>query len=222
MRFDLVPTNRLARVPAGRAHLPQLRQVEHLHQDVDRPVRHGGLFAQPVLKFEDVLALHLRHAEFSQDRHDVLAQHDAVVRRSRRFVVHVDVFALVALGEVGHGRLGLFLGEGLAGLDARDQPDGLLAGLVGRDLAVEADCHTLRLALRPGLNHVYLDARGVDADTEAREIRIPSTASLPSTARRSTIRLESVRYWRSGISWFLVPAIGAFKPSSRFVPGGAA
>ena len=133
LRLHLVPAHESAGILAGRTLLPRLRQVEHLDQHLERPVRHRRLLAQLVLKRQDVLALDLRDLELSQRRHDVLGEHDAVVGYGRRPATHRHVLALIALGELNHRRVGLRCERNgrLSGFDAGDDASGFLAGLVG-------------------------------------------------------------------------------------------
>lgn len=102
-------------------HIPELGQVEHLHQHVPRTVRHRGLVAQPVLEREDVLALDLPHHERSEHRHDMLVEHEAVAGGGRGLVVHIDVFTQISLGEVGRRRGKRIRLQRLADLEPRDE-----------------------------------------------------------------------------------------------------
>ena len=67
------------RVAARGAPAPRVRQVEHLHQNVGRPVGDGRHVVQAVVEGEDVLVFDVRDAKLAEGRHDMLAQHEAVM-----------------------------------------------------------------------------------------------------------------------------------------------
>ena len=56
------------------------------------------------VKGQDVLGFDVRDEALSKGRHDVLAKHEPVVGHRRRLAVHLGIFALIPLGEVGDGR----------------------------------------------------------------------------------------------------------------------
>ena len=68
----------------------------------------------------------------------------------------------------------------------------VLACLIGRDVPVPADRHALGLAVRSGLHRIDLVPRGVRGCRSPGRSESQNTASLPLTARRSTIRLVRV------------------------------
>ena len=119
-----------AGVASGGTPSPAIRQIEHLDQDVGGPVRHRGHVMQPVVEAQDVLVFHVRDQPIPEGGHDVLAQHEPVVRHRRWLAVHLDVFALIALREVGNGGDGRRLGRyrRLALLDSGNDRSGVLAG----------------------------------------------------------------------------------------------
>ena len=81
------------------------------------------------------------HYERSERRHDMLAEHEAVVGGGRGLVVHIDVFAQIPLGEVGHrGRRRIRL-QRRAGLEPCDKLGGFFPGLVGRDRSMPTHPH---------------------------------------------------------------------------------
>ena len=178
VRLHLVAAHRLAGVSARRTHLPQFGQVEHLHQHVHRAVRDCRHLPQPVLEFQDVLALHFRDPQVAQAGQDVLPQHEAVVLPGDRFAVHVDVFAQIAFAEVRDRGFGSRVDERFSVLDAGDEPGGLLTSPVGRELAVAAHGHAFGLAPGPCLDHVDLATRRVNAHPEAGEFSVPEQRVL--------------------------------------------
>ena len=192
-----------ARVAAGGTPAPPVRQVEHLHQNVGRPVGDGRHAVQAVVEGEDVLVFDVRDEALAEGRHDMLAQHEAVMRDGGRLAVHRDVFALVALGEIGDGRVGrgLRFNGRLPVLDARDDVGGFLPGVVDGEtgVAMGPEADALRAAEGAGLDDEDLLAGGVHSDAEAGSSLSQKTASLPLTERRSTVRLVRVRYWRSAM-----------------------
>ena len=135
---------------------------------------------------------------FAEGGHDVLAKHEPVVRHRCRLAVHLNILALVALGEVGDGRNGRRLRRDrwLTLLDSRDDCRGVLAGALGRELGIRAEGHALRAAEGAGLDDEHFLAARVDADAETgNDPRSQKMASFPLTERRSKTRLERVRYW---------------------------
>ena len=148
---------------------PRIRQIVHLDQNVGRPVGDGGAVVQLVVEAQDVLVLDLRDEALAEGRHDVLVQHDPVVGDGGRLAVHLDIFAEVAVREVGDGGVAGRLGRDrrLARLDADDDLGGFLAGLIGGErVAVLAEGDPLRTAERAGLDDEDLPAGRVDAQAE--------------------------------------------------------
>ena len=180
MLLDLEPRYAPARVAPGGTPAPRIRQVVHLHQNVDGAVRHRGHVMQPGVKTQDVLVFHLCDEALTEGWHDVLAKHEPVVRHRCRLAVHLDILALVALGEVGNGRDGRRLGRDrrLPLLDSGDDRRGVLARLLGGELAMRAEGHALRAAEGAGLDDEDLLARGVDADAETGKITVPEDGVL--------------------------------------------
>ena len=164
-----------AGIASGGTPTPGIRQVEHLDQDVGGPIRHRGHVMQPVVETQDVLVFHVRDEAVTEGGHDMLAQHEPVVLHRRRLAVHLDVFALIAFGEVGDGGHGRRLrwDRRLALLDSGDDRSGVLAGRVGSEFGIPAEPYALRPPERPGLDDEDLLARGVDSDTEPGKIVIP-------------------------------------------------
>ena len=112
----------------------------------------------------------------SEPRHDVLAQHQAVVGYGCRLAVHRHVLALIAFRKVAHGRLGRRLRRHrrLACLDARDDPFRVLAGMVDEVLrAVPTQRHALRAPEGICLDDEHLGAGRIDANAEPREVAVP-------------------------------------------------
>ncbi len=58
-------------------------------------------------------------------------------------------------------------------LDPVEDPRGTAARLVGGDHPVPAHRDPYRLLVRPTLDHIHLCARGIDPDTEPREVPVP-------------------------------------------------
>ena len=126
------------------------------------------------------LCFHVRDEPLPEGGHDVLAQHEPVVRHRRRLAVHLDVFALIALREVGNGRDGRRLGRNrrLALLDSGDDRGGVLAGRLRGERGIPAERHALRLAECAGLDDEDLLAGGVDSDPEPGKIAVPEDGIL--------------------------------------------
>ena len=171
-----------ARVGSGGTPAPCVGEVEHLDQDVGRPVGHGGHVVQAVVKGEDVLVFDVGDEALAEGRHDMLAKHEPVVGDGQRFAVHRDILALVALGEVGDGRVGSRFGRNgrLSDLDACDDCGGLLAGVIGGEVGVAmlAEADALRAAEGTGLDDEDLLAGWVDADAEAGKVAVPEDGVL--------------------------------------------
>ena len=68
------------RVAARGTPAPPVRQVEHLDQHVGRPVGDCRHVVQAVVKGENVLVFDVRDEALAEGRHDMLAQHEAVMR----------------------------------------------------------------------------------------------------------------------------------------------
>ena len=116
---------------------------------------------QPVVETQDVLVFHVRDEAVSERGHNVLAQHEPVMRHRRRLAMHLDVFALIALREVGDGGDGRRLRRDrrLALFDSGNDRSGVLAGRVGREFGIPAERYALRPAERAGLDDEDLLAR---------------------------------------------------------------
>ena len=175
--LDLEAGHAPARVGAGGTPAPRIRQVERLDQNVGRPVGDGGHAVQLVVKGQDVLVLDIRDETFSERGHDVLAKHEPIVRDGGRLAVLLDILALVALGEVGDGRVGRRLrfrpNRGLPLLDSGDDFGGVPAGYLGGDIAMRAEGHALRAAERPGLDRRRLSCRSGRLGRRNRQDRGP-------------------------------------------------
>ena len=134
------------------------------------------------MKGEDVLVFDIRDEALAEGRHDMLAKHEPVMGNGQGLAVHRDILALVALGEVGDGRVGRGLRRNgrLSGLDARDDVGGLLAGLVDGEVGVAmlAEADALGAAEGAGLDDEDLLARGIYSDAEARKVIIPEDGVL--------------------------------------------
>ena len=118
---------------------------------------------------------HVRDEPLPEGRHDVLAQHEPVVRHRCRLAVHLDVFPLIALREVGNGRnrRRRRRNRRLALLDSGDDRSGVLAGCLGSELGISAERYALRPAERTGLDDEDLLGRGIDSDAETGKIEVP-------------------------------------------------
>ena len=99
VHHDLEAGHAPARVASGGMSAPCVGEIEHLHQDVDRPVGHGGHVMEFGMEGQDVLVFDVRDEALCEGRHDVLAKHESVVGDGQRLAVHHDMFALVALGD---------------------------------------------------------------------------------------------------------------------------
>ena len=104
----------------------------------------------------------------------------AMVGHRYRLAVNLDVLALVALGEVCHGRDGRRLGRHrrLSLHDSGDDRRGILAGQLGRELGIRAERHALRPPQGAGLGDEDLLAGRVDANAESGKIAIPEDGVL--------------------------------------------
>ena len=171
-----------ARVAAGWPPAPRIRQIEHLDQDVGRPVGDGRHAVQAVVEGEDVLVLDICDEALAEGRHDMLAQHEPVVVDGQGLAVHRDILALVALGEGGDGRVGRGFGRNrrLPGLDARDDVGGLLAGVVDGEagVAMPTEADALGAAEGTRLDDEDLLARGIYSNPEAGKVVIPEDGVL--------------------------------------------
>ena len=129
--------------------------------------------------------------------------------------MHRDVFALVAFGEVGDGRVGRRLGSNgrLPVLDARDDVGGLPAGVVDGEagVAMGAEADALRAAEGAGLDDEDLLAGGVHSDTEAGKFVVPEDGVL--AVDRETV------HGALGEGAVLAFGHGAAAPSGRLLHG---
>ena len=99
------------------------------------------------------------------------------MRDGGRLAVHGDVFALVAPGEVGDGRIGrgLRIDGRLSGLDARDDVGGLPAGVVDGEarVAMGAEADALGATEGARLDDEDLLAGGLHSNAETGEFVVP-------------------------------------------------
>ena len=135
-----------------------------------------------VVKGEDVLVFDVRDEALAEGRHDVLAEHQPAMVDGQVLAVHRDILALVALGEIGDGRVGRRLRRNgrLSGLDARDDVGGLLTGVVDGEVGVAmlAEADALRAAEGARLDKEDLLARGIYSNAEAGKVTVPEDGVL--------------------------------------------
>ena len=162
-------------IPLAKA--PGFREIEHLPNHLEDPVRLVGGVPVLVVQIGDVFAFDIvdRHvAEIGQ--HEFLDQPSAGLDSSR-LAPDLNMFDQIPFDELGHGgRRRLLRGFGvwiLPGLDAGDHLGRIAAGLIGRDHAVAPDPDPLRFAARAGLDDVDLGPVGIDANTESEQFPIP-------------------------------------------------
>ena len=124
-----------------------------------------------------------------------------------RTAVHLRMRAHAALRQARHRELGHRRRRDRihAALDAVDDRRRLLAGLLGRGVAVPADGHTLQTVRSARLDDVSLPPRAMDPHRKPGRSRSQTTASLLSTRRASTLRLEISK-----------PLLFGMAPSRRF------
>ena len=94
--------------------------------------------------------------------------------------MHLDVFALIALREVGNGGNRRWLGPNrrLALLDSGNDRSGVLAGCLRSERGIPADRYAVRPTERPGLDDEDLLAGRIDSDAESCKIAVPEDGIL--------------------------------------------
>ena len=121
-----------------------------------------------------------------------------------RLAVHRDVFALVALGEVGDGRVRRWLRFGTGGWPSLMRAMTSVAFLRAWSTEKPVPPWVPRLTrferpkARVWTTKTFLP-EGYTRTPKPVSSLSQKTASLPLTARRSTVRLVRVRYWRSAM-----------------------
>ncbi len=179
-RPRLVTAHRPARVPSERYPVPRLGQREHFRQDIDHRVGHCRRVAKPVMQRRNLSSSDLADRHPAQDGKNVLVEHAPVRCNGARLAMHLDMDAHEPFGQFGHGelRVGRHRHGNLAPLDAVDDHGRPLPRLIGRQVPMTPEGHTLRPGRPPGLNHVDLAAGGMDPHPEARQVPIPEDGIL--------------------------------------------
>ncbi len=115
----------------------------------------------------------------AQRRQKVVVERVPALSDRGRLAAHLDMLAHVACRHLGDRGADLQRSRAVggkrlpAGLDVGDDPRRLVARPVGRDQAVPSDGKPPRLAALARLHEVDLRPRGIDANAEAGELRVP-------------------------------------------------
>ena len=134
---------------------------------------------QAVVQGRDALAPDRPEGLRAQRGQKVIVERVPALPDRGRLAAHLDVLAHVAFRHLGDRVAGLHgsravCGKRLpAGLDVGDDPRRRRARLVRRDQPVPSDGEPPGPAALARLHEVDLRPRGIDADAEARELRVP-------------------------------------------------
>ena len=122
----------------------------------------------------------------TEHRQDVPLEDAAIGCDGSRLAMRRYVHAHEAFGERGHGQLRLrdHRHRVLSPLDAVDDDGGLLAGLVGGDVAVEPERDSFRSGRASRLHDVGLAPRGLHPHAEACQVPVPEDGILRADGER--------------------------------------